>query len=150
MIHPSGIHLPNYEPCPFCAYVADTRPCAFVTRSQQVAAIVNIRQYERGGMLVIPTDHRPTVFDLEANLRAALYAEAARVGAAAVRAFGATGLNIFQNNGTHAGQSIPHLHIHVVPRYATSERTRIFHEADFAPVSFDEQVSIADAIRDAL
>jgi histidine triad (HIT) family protein len=150
MTHPSGIKLPVYGPCPFCAYLAGTDRCAFVTRTRQVAAIVNIRQYERGAMLVIPTDHQPTVFDLGAELLAAVYAEAARVGAAAVRAFGATGLNIYQNNGTPAGQSIPHHHIHVVPRYATSERTRHFHETDFAPVPFDEQLSIAEAIRGML
>jgi histidine triad (HIT) family protein len=150
MTHPSGIRLPVCDPCPFCAYLAGTNPCAFVTRTPLVAAIVNVRQYERGAMLVIPTDHRPTVFDLEPDLLAAGYAEAARVGAAAVRAFGATGLNIFQNNGTPAGQSIPHHHIHVVPRYPTSVRNRLFHEDDFPPVPFDELLSIAEAIGGAL
>src|SRR5688572_8724615 len=71
MTHASGIQLPTYEPCPFCSYLAGTQPCAFVTRTPLVAAIVNIRQYERGAMLVIPIDHRPTVFDLESELLAA-------------------------------------------------------------------------------
>jgi histidine triad (HIT) family protein len=136
--------------CWFCHYLGGRGDCAFVTRGDRVAAFVNVRQYERGALLVVPVRHADTVFDLDAATLAAVYVEAARVGRAAVQAFGATGLNIFQNNGRDAGQSVPHHHVHVVPRYPASDPRRIFQEADFTPVPFAEQLAVADAIRAAL
>lgn len=144
------IRLPTRDTCPFCAYLDGTSPCAFVARTEHVAAFVNVRQYERGAMLVVPAAHLPTVFDLDPAILSAIYSEAARVGGAALRAFGGTGLNIYQNNGVDAGQSIPHHHTHVVPRYPTSRKEQIFHEADFAPVPLAAQHEIAALIRAAL
>jgi len=100
------ILLPEQDFCWFCRYIAGEQPCAFVLRNEQIAAWINVRQYERGSMLIAPTTHLPTVFDLDANTLAAVYTAAARVGEAAVRAFAATGLNIFQNNGVFAGQTV--------------------------------------------
>src|ERR1043165_7700630 len=98
----SNLTLPPVDFCWFCRYLAGHAPCAFVARNDYVAAWVNIRQYERGALLVAPIRHLPTVFDLDADTLAAVYSEASRVGRAVVEAFGATGLNIFQNNGEHA------------------------------------------------
>ena len=142
--------LPDADFCWFCRYLAGEADCAFVTRGDRVAAWVNIRQYERGAMLVSPVEHRATVFDLDEATLGAVYAEAARVGRAAVKAFGATGLNIFQNNGTAAGQSIPHHHVHVVPRYPSSDPRRLFREKDFEPAPWTTQLEIAETIRAAL
>jgi histidine triad (HIT) family protein len=141
---------PGEGPCPFCAYLSGAAECAFITRTADVASFVNVRQYERGALLVVPVRHLPTVFDLDADTLSGVYAEARRVGDALVRAFGATGLNIYQNNGVDAGQSIPHHHIHVVPRYPTSERMRIFHGDDFEPVPMSTQLAVAEAVRAAL
>jgi histidine triad (HIT) family protein len=146
----SNIMLPPADFCWFCRYLAGYAPCAFVARNDYVAAWVNIRQYERGALLVAPIRHLPTVFDLDADTLAAVYSEASRVGRAVVEAFGATGLNIFQNNGEHAGQSIPHHHVHVVPRYPTSERRRIFQQEEFTPVQWSTQLETARIVRAAL
>ena len=144
------ILLPKQDFCWFCRYLTGEHPCAFVLRNDQVAAWVNVRQYERGSILIAPTAHLPTVFDLDANTLAAVYATAAQVGKAVVRAFGAAGLNIFQNNGILAGQSIAHHHVHVVPRYTSSEPRRMFHSDDYEPVSWEEQLAIARDVRIAL
>jgi histidine triad (HIT) family protein len=145
-----AILLPEQEFCWFCRYIAGEQPCAFVLRNEQIAAWINIRQYERGSMLIAPTTHLPTVFDLDANTLAAVYTAAARVGEAAVRAFEATGLNIFQNNGVFAGQTVAHHHVHVVPRYASSDPRRLFHADDYEPVAWEEQLALARDVRAAL
>jgi diadenosine tetraphosphate (Ap4A) HIT family hydrolase len=88
--------------------------------------------------------------DIEPHLLAELHKEAARVGRALVRASGATGLNIFQNNGVDAGQSEPHFHVHVVPRYPGSDPARIFSSKDFNPVPMTDQRSIAYELRLAI
>jgi histidine triad (HIT) family protein len=142
--------LPQAEFCWFCRYLAGEADCAFVARNERVAVWVNVRQYERGALLVAPVEHLPTVFDLDTTMLTAVYAEAARAGRAVTKAFGATGLNIYQNNGIAAGQSIAHHHVHVVPRYRSSDPRRLFHEKDCDPVPGETQLDIADAVRAAL
>jgi histidine triad (HIT) family protein len=113
-------------------------------------SFVNIRQYEKGALLVIPAVHAATVVDLPLDVIAMIHTEAALLGRALVRGFGATGLNIFQNNGVDAGQHVPHFHVHVVPRYPGSDPTKIYLQANFEPVSVAEQEAVAEKVRDAL
>jgi histidine triad (HIT) family protein len=140
----------THKACPFCAHLAGVTACAFIRRTPEVAAFVNLRQYERGALLVIPVRHAATVLDLDPSLVGAVHAEAALMGRAVMRAFGASGLNIFQNNGTDAGQHVQHLHVHVVPRYPGSDPTLIYQQAHFEPVPFSEQLAVAERIREAL
>ena len=72
------------------------------------------------------------------------------VGRALVRGFGATGVNIFQNNGLDAGQHVPHFHVHVVPRYPGSDPTKIYLQGNFEPVSMAELEAVAGRARGAL
>lgn len=138
------------EPCPFCAYLLGAAKCAFITRTEQVASFVNMRQYERGALLVIPVTHAATIQELEPEQIAAVHVEAARLGRALFRAFGCTGLNIFQNNGSDAGQHVPHFHVHVVPRYPGNDPRRIFQQTDFEPQPFERQIELAAAVQAAL
>jgi histidine triad (HIT) family protein len=135
------------DPCAFCAYLLGTAKCAFVTRTGQVASFVNIRQYERGALLVIPVNHAASVLDLDPQQVAAVHVEAARLGRALFRAFDCTGLNIFQNNGLDAGQHVQHFHVHVVPRYPGSDPQLLFQQAEFEPVPFERQAELAAALQ---
>jgi histidine triad (HIT) family protein len=142
--------LEPYTICSFCQDLLGARWSAFVMRDDSAAVLVNERQYERGAMLVIPTRHCESVLDItEAEIQA-VYGMAKRVAEAAVRAFRPVGLNVFQNNGGMAGQSEPHFHVHVVPRYPTSDPTRRFQRHEFEVVSRDEQEAIAAAVRAVL
>jgi histidine triad (HIT) family protein len=115
-----AFELPPAADCSFCRDLAGERECAFVIRTADAAVEVNERQYERGAMLVTPRAHRESVLDISDCELAAVHQLARRVALAAVRAFGAVGVNIFQSNGVRAGQSEAHFHVHVVPRYTTS------------------------------
>jgi histidine triad (HIT) family protein len=145
-----AINVPQTKRCVFCDYLAGTQTCAFVTRTEFVSAFINKRQYERGATLLVPNIHLATALDLDTALFGAIYGQAAQIGRALVRAFGATGLNIFQNNGVDAGQTEPHFHVHVVPRYAGGDPRKIFRSSDVEPVDLDQQMDVARAIRDAL
>jgi histidine triad (HIT) family protein len=142
--------IASHDSCAFCEYGVGSRPCAIVRRTEQVLSFVNLRQYEKGALLVIPTRHASTVVDLPLDIIAMLHTEAALLGRALIRAFGATGLNIFQNNGPDAGQHVAHFHVHVVPRYPGSDPTKIYLQSNFEPVSMEEQETVANAVRVAL
>ena len=142
--------LPPYDHCSFCDDLAGRRECAFVTENEYAAAEIDERQYERGAMLVLPKAHRESVLDIEPHEIEAVYGLARVVARAATRAFGAVGLNVFQNNGTKAGQHEPHFHVHVVPRYQASDPHRRFLQRDYKVISMEEQRAIAEEIRSHL
>jgi histidine triad (HIT) family protein len=136
--------------CGFCEYIAGTHECAFVRRGPLVSSLVNRTQYEVGALLIIPNRHLSTLLDLDAATLEAVGIEAQSLGRALVEGFDATGINIFQNNGSDANQHYPHYHMHVVPRYPGSDPTRIYSEKDFVPISIAEQRELAARIRHAV
>lgn len=142
--------VPAHTGCPFCDYLAGIAPCAFVTRGDLVSAFMNRAQYERGAVLLVPNRHVATILDLDEELMRALYVEAQRLAQAMIGAFGATGMNMFQNNGVRAGQTIAHLHIHLVPRYSGSEPARIFREEEFPHAPMEELLGCAGKLHEAL
>ena len=144
------IRLATASSCPFCEYVAGTREGGFIRRGPLVSSLVNRTQYDTGALLIIPNRHAPTILDLDASTLEAVGVEAQELSRALVEGFGATGVNIFQNNGADANQHYPHYHMHVVPRYPGSDPTKIYSEKDFVPISVARQQELADKIRRAV
>ena len=133
--------------CPFCEYLDDRVPCAFVTRTATVSAFLNRTQYERGALLVVPNAHVATVMEAPEPMVADVHLEARRLARRLIEVLGATGVNIFQNNGASAGQTVAHYHVHVVPRYPGSDPARRFRERDFDHTPFDELEALAARLR---
>jgi histidine triad (HIT) family protein len=147
---PMRFELPPYASCSFCDDLLGTRECAIVAGNEHAVAEIDERQYERGAMLVIPRKHRESILDIESREIESVYRLAREVAHAAAKAFGAQGMNIFQNNGRQAGQHEPHFHVHVVPRFGDSDPHRIFLQHDCQVMSIEEQRTIAGSIRAAM
>jgi histidine triad (HIT) family protein len=139
--------VPKIEPCSFCQDLDGSREVAVIADNGSAVAFVNERQYERGSVLVVPRMHRETVLDIEAEEIARVYQLVREVAKALALAFSAVGMSIFHYNGVKAGQSQPHYHVHVVPRYETSDSYRKFLQRDFEVLPIDEQRALADRIR---
>jgi histidine triad (HIT) family protein len=142
--------LPPYASCSFCDDLSGARECAIVAENEHALAELDERQYERGAMLVITKKHRESVLDIEPMEIEGIYSLVRDVARAATKALGAHGMNIFQNNGAKAGQSEPHFHVHVVPRYKDSDPHKVFLQHDCEVTSMEEQRVIAELIRAAL
>ena len=142
--------LPSYASCSLCDDLAGTRECAIVAENEHAIAELDERQYERGAMLVIPKQHRESVLDIDRLEMEAVYRLVRAVAHAAAEAFGAHGMNVFQNNGAKAGQREPHFHVHVIPRYRDSDPHKIFLQHECKVMSMAEQRVIAELIRAAL
>jgi histidine triad (HIT) family protein len=142
--------IPTEDPCPFCAYLSGAVPCAFVARNPLVSVFLNRAQFERGAALVVPNRHVTSLLGLDADLLSSIFHESQRVARGMAKAFGAVGLNMFQNNGVKAGQAISHYHVHLVPRYRTSEPGRLFRSEDYPHTPVAELEAIADELRAAL
>jgi histidine triad (HIT) family protein len=146
-LDPHSLISPKLDPCPFCRYIAGTRPCAFVTRGDLASSFMNRVQYERGAILVLPNAHVESILETDAALHVAVYNEVRRVARAMASALHATGLGVFQNNGVSAGQTVPHFHVHLIPRYSTSGTGKRFREEELPHTPHDELERLAALIR---
>ena len=100
--------------CAFCAIVTGERPGHLVLEEPDVVGLLDIRPVFKGHTLLVPREHVDTLGDLPDKLREPLLAATQRVAVAVESALGAKGAFIAVNN--KVSQSVPHLHVHVVPR----------------------------------
>jgi len=105
------------DECLFCKIVRGELPAHKIYETDKVLAFLDIRPVNAGHTLVIPKTHSKNIFDIAPEDWAAV-AEAARVVAIAMEnGLNADGVNLGMNNREHAGQVVPHSHIHVIPRF---------------------------------
>ncbi len=101
----------------FCRIIDGEIPCDKVYEDDDVLAILDISQTTRGHTLVMPKRHCDSLLSCPADLLNKVMLVAQRIGQAEVSVLGAKGVNILANCGEMAGQSVPHFHVHVIPRY---------------------------------
>ncbi len=100
--------------CVFCSIVRGELPASFVLRADGIVAFLDQRPLFKGHVLVIPEAHVPTLHELPPALVQPLFGAVQRLSAAVVRGLAADGSFVASNNVV--SQSVPHLHVHVVPR----------------------------------
>lgn len=105
------------EGCIFCAIVAGEAPAEIVYADERTMAFLDVAPLARGHVLVIPRRHVAALWDLPAELAGPLMETTVRMAAAVNDAFHPGGINLFHSTGAEAGQSVFHVHLHVVPRW---------------------------------
>lgn len=93
-------------------------PAHRVYEDDHCIAILDVAPLSEGHTLVIPKEPAETITDLSDDAAAAVGRVLPRVSRAIKKATGATDLNILQNNGPTASQSVPHVHFHIIPRFS--------------------------------
>lgn len=102
--------------CSFCRIVTRAAPASVIARTDTALAFLDIDQAAPGHTLVIPRRHVETIFELDDGLAAGLMQTAAQVARALRAVLSPAGLKLTQANGRAAGQEVPHLHLHLIPR----------------------------------
>lgn len=100
--------------CKFCQIIAGEIPAHFVLDTDDVVAFLDHRPLFPGHTLVLPRDHVETLADLPEDRVGPFFRQVQRVEAAVRTAMEAEGSFVAENNVV--SQSVPHLHVHVVPR----------------------------------
>jgi histidine triad (HIT) family protein len=109
-----GYHMT--ENCLFCKIISGEIPSYRIYEDDAVYAFLDIYPASEGHTLVAPKKHFSNFTDMNAKDVALLFEAARKVTAAVENAFSAEGSNIGINNGEVAGQEVPHVHVHVIPR----------------------------------
>jgi histidine triad (HIT) family protein len=104
--------------CLFCKIIAGELPSERVDEDERTVAFMDINPATRGHALVIPRDHAKNLLEIDPEDLAATAIAAQRLARKASVRFGADGVNLINSCGVAAWQTIFHLHIHVIPRYA--------------------------------
>jgi histidine triad (HIT) family protein len=107
----------NENSCIFCRIAQKQVPANRVYEDEKVLAFLDIRPLNEGHTLVIPKAHYENIFDVPQELNAYIHGVTKQIAIAVKKATNADGISIIQQNGKAANQDIPHLHVHVIPRY---------------------------------
>ena len=102
------------EGCTFCSIVAGDVPAHVVLDDDGFLAFLDVRPLFHGHTLLVPRDHHETLADLPDELVEPMFTRAQRLSRAMEDVLGAAGSFVAMNN--KVSQSVPHLHVHVVPR----------------------------------
>ncbi len=105
------------ENCIFCKIANGSIPSAAIYEDENVKVILDIAPAAKGHAILIVKEHVANIFELKEELAAKIFAVVPKVANAIKAELGCDGMNILQNNGTAAGQTVFHLHIHFVPRW---------------------------------
>jgi histidine triad (HIT) family protein len=134
--------------CVFCKIIAGELPAVRVYEDDEVIAFMDIGPVVKGHTLVVPKEHCDPITRTPPHLLEKLILVVQRIAQAQVSGLGAAGINVTQANGRLAGQIIPHIHFHVIPRYESDG-----HHWNWIPGKYaneEEMQNYARRIADAL
>lgn len=107
---------PTEANCIFCRIVAGQIPCFKLLEDGETIAFMDINPVNPGHSLAVAKGHWPTVDVIPSDVLGAVSVTAQKVAKAVISELKPNGVNLLQANGAGAGQSVPHLHIHIMPR----------------------------------
>ena len=104
--------------CIFCKIVSGELPCSKIYEDEDTLAFLDIGPIVKGHCLVIPKRHHDPITSMPVGELQTLITSVQKVALAVKDGLKADGLNITQANGAVAGQVVPHVHFHVIPRFS--------------------------------
>jgi histidine triad (HIT) family protein len=107
---------PTDAECVFCKIVAGRLPCFKLLDDEATLALMDINPVAPGHALAVAKGHYPTLDTIPPDMLAAVALTAQRVARAVAKVLEPEGINLVQSNGPGAAQSVPHLHVHILPR----------------------------------
>ncbi len=103
--------------CVFCKIVNGELPAVKLTEDSKTISFLDINPVNHGHILVLPKKHYETVMDIPGKELAKVMEKVPALAKAVAEVTNADGLNIFQTNNACAGQTVPHVHVHIIPRH---------------------------------
>ena len=103
--------------CVFCKIVTGDIPAVKIYESSEILAFFDIFPANKGHCLVIPKDHYKSIDLIPDNLIASIFCLAKKIVKIQKKIFNISDVNLLQNNGREAGQTVFHAHLHIIPRF---------------------------------
>lgn len=133
--------------CLFCRIAAGEIPSYTIFEDDEFRAILDIEPAGPGHTLILPKAHAANIFELPEETAGRAMKLAKRIAGAMKETLPLDGLNIVQNNGEEAGQTVMHYHLHVIPRYKGVGGFPLWEKV---PVSQEEMQKKAEQLKERL
>lgn len=133
------------DDCIFCKLANGDIPTNWIYEDDDFKVILDAGPATKGHALVLPKNHFDNLMELDADALAKALPVAQLVAKRMLSVLGCAGINMVQNNGEAAGQTVNHFHIHLIPRYANEDET----VCAWTPHEFaaDEMTKICETLR---
>lgn len=104
--------------CIFCDIISSSREGHFIYEDENHVAFLDKYPIDKGHTLVVPKQHYEKITDMPEEMVGILFSKIPKIAQAIMKTTGAVAFSLAQNNGRAAKQIIPHVHVHIIPRYA--------------------------------
>lgn len=103
--------------CIFCKIVNGEVPSTTIYEDEAFRVIFDISPASKGHAIILPKEHARNIYELSDEIASKIFVLAKKMATVMTEVLGCDGFNILQNNGEVAGQTVFHLHVHLIPRY---------------------------------
>lgn len=124
--------------CIFCKIIDGSIPSTVVYEDADFKAIMDISPAAKGHVLVLPKKHCADILSIDPDVASKALLIASKIANAQKKAFNCDGINLLQNSGEAAWQSVFHLHIHLIPRYKDDNVTVPWEHITYADGEAEE------------
>jgi histidine triad (HIT) family protein len=131
------------ENCIFCKIANGEIPSRTLYEDDRFRVILDLGPATKGHALILPKNHYADLFALPEDEAAEAAKLAKKMGAKLVEKLHADGLNVVQNNGETAGQTVKHFHIHLIPRYENDRQHILWNPGKMSDEELD---SVAETV----
>ena len=130
--------------CIFCKIANGEIPSACIYENKEFRVILDVGPATRGHVLILTKEHYDNIFEIDAETAGRLFSLASVVARAMKKTLNCDGMNILQNNGTIAGQTVFHFHLHLIPRYEGDQVKVTWPQGG---ISDDEKTELVNMIK---
>jgi hypothetical protein len=119
------------ENCIFCKLANGDIPTATVYEDEYLRAIMDAAPANKGHIIILPKSHAADIYALDDEYVSRAFVLAKKLAVALKKLTGCDGVNILQNNGGAAGQTVFHFHVHVIPRFKDDDCTIVWRPTSY-------------------
>ena len=124
--------------CIFCKIAGGSIPSSTVYEDEQFRVILDLSPATKGHALILPKQHYANIFEIDEHVLKDLIVLAKKVATAMKETLNCDGVNIVQNNGEVAGQTVFHFHMHLIPRYKDDHAGILWEPGKTTPEEMEE------------
>lgn len=132
------------DDCIFCKLANGVFPTNSIYEDENFNVILDVSPANRGHALILPKQHCDNIFEIDDETASKIMPLAKKIATAVKKVTGCDGVNVQQNNGTAAGQSVFHLHVHIIPRFDDDKFKLVWDPKSF---SDEELAATAEELR---